>query len=150
MRYFKKDSKLPSFLPLPCYMMNYEFSSTSKIVYAKLLHLTTISAKNDWVDENGNVYVICTVSSLAHALKCSDRTVKTALLDLERFDLICRKRMGLNKPNRIYVRIPYVDLNEIYDYNEFLEVMACDTWYPPTYFPPGICFGSYKTDNLHS
>lgn len=65
-----------------------------------------LSQKSGWVSEDGNVYVIYTIKQMANDLDRSERTVKTALRELENAGLITRIRQGWNQANRIFLQIP--------------------------------------------
>lgn len=65
-----------------------EQSINAKLLYALLLNRTMLSQKSGWVSEDGNVYVIYTIKQMANDLNRSERTVKTALCELENAGLI--------------------------------------------------------------
>ena len=69
-----------------------EHSINAKLLYALLLNRTMLSQKSGWVSEDGNVYVIYTIKQMANDLDRSERTVKTALRELENAGLITRVR----------------------------------------------------------
>ena len=77
-----------------------------KLLYGLLLNRTMLSQKSGWVSEDGNVYVIYTIKQMANDLDRSERTVKTALRELENAGLITRVRQGWNQANRIFLQIP--------------------------------------------
>ena len=52
------------------------------------------------------MYVIYTIKQMANDLDRSERTVKTALRELENTGLITRVRQGWNQANRIFLQIP--------------------------------------------
>lgn len=79
-------------------------SSDAKTVYGILLDRVSLSAKNGWVDEEGRVYVYMTVSSIEEAMGCAHQKACGLLSELEEFGLIERKKQGLGKPDRIYVK----------------------------------------------
>lgn len=83
-----------------------EQSINAKLLYALLLNRTMLSQKSGWVSEDGNVYVIYTIKQMANDLNRSERTVKTALCELENAGLITRVRQGWNQANRIFLQIP--------------------------------------------
>ena len=58
------------------------------------------------MSEDGNVYVTYTIKQMADDLDRSERTVKTALRELENAGLITRVRQGWNQANRIFLQIP--------------------------------------------
>lgn len=87
-------------------MLTGEYSINAKLLYGLLLNRTTLSQKSDWVSEDGNMYVIYTIKQMANDLDRSERTVKTALRELENTGLITRVRQGWNQANRIFLQIP--------------------------------------------
>lgn len=78
-------------------------NSDSKILYGFLLNRLTLSAKNNWVDEEGNVFLIFTRKEVQELLGLSDKTVTKAFKQLKGCKLIYEKKQGANKPNLIYV-----------------------------------------------
>ena len=88
-----------------------DLGETAKLVYIVLLDRARISqAKGGWTDENGNVFIYYPIRDLAESVHKSEMSVKTALAALEDHALILRKRQGVGKANRIYVKLP-VDRN---------------------------------------
>ena len=83
-----------------------EHSINAKLLYALPLNRTMLSQKSGWVSEDGNVYVIYTIKQMANDLNRSERTVKTALCELENPGLLTRVRQGLTKANRLFLQIP--------------------------------------------
>lgn len=64
-----------------------------------------LSAKNGWVDELGRVYIIFTIEEIKSSLGCAEKKAVKLLNELEnKCGLIERKRIGLGKPNYIYVK----------------------------------------------
>ena len=80
-----------------------KLSSDSKILYGFLLNRLTLSAKNNWFDENGNIYLIFTRKEVQNLLNLSDKTVTKAFKQLADCNLIYEKKRGSTKPNYIYV-----------------------------------------------
>ncbi len=78
-------------------------NSDSKILYGFLLNRLTLSAKNNWADEKGNVFLIFTRKEVQELLGLSDKTVTKAFKQLKNCKLIYEKKQGANKPNLIYV-----------------------------------------------
>ena len=106
MIFFKKNTPLPPFVPLPRFMIASEYSINAKLLYGLLLNRTLLSQKSGWVSEDGNVYVIYTIKQMADDLNRSERTVKNALSELENAGLIIRVRQGWNRANRIFLQLP--------------------------------------------
>ena len=77
-------------------------SSDSKLLYGFILDRFTLSIKNNWQDENGNVYLIFTRKDIQKLFHLSDKTVTKAFKKLVQCNLIYEKKQGRNKPNLIY------------------------------------------------
>lgn len=93
----------------PLYKDN--LNSDSKLLYGFLLDRMSLSAKNNWCDENGNIYLIFTRKEVQEKLGLCDRTVTKAFKQLTNAKLIYEKRQGANKPNLIYVgKIQHIDI----------------------------------------
>ena len=74
-------------------------------MYGILLDRVPLSAKNGWIDEQGRVYIICTIEEIMEDMNCGNKKAIQLLSDLEeKVGLIERKRQGLGKPNLIYVK----------------------------------------------
>ena len=88
-----------------------DLSETAKLVYIVLFDRARVSqVKGGWADEHGNVFIYYPIRDLAESVHKSEMSVKTALAALEDHALILRKRQGVGKANRIYVKLP-VDRN---------------------------------------
>ena len=80
-------------------------STEAKTLYGILLDRMNLSAKNNWIDEEGRVYIIFTVDEIMEALGCAEQKAIKLLSELDtKAGLIERKRQGLGKPNLIYVK----------------------------------------------
>lgn len=65
----------------------------------------SLSARNDWLDEQGRVYIVFTVEEIMESLACGNKKAVGLLRELEvGAGLIERRRQGLGKPNLIYVK----------------------------------------------
>ena len=106
------DTALPAYMAYPKFLLEMiDLSETAKLVYIVLLDRARISQAIDgWTDENGNVFIYYPIRDLAESVHKSEMSVKTALAALEDHALILRKRQGVGKANRIYVKLP-VDRN---------------------------------------
>ena len=80
-----------------------KLNSDSKILYALLLDRLTLSQKNNWHDEHGNVYLIFTRQEVQEKLCLSEKTVQKAFKQLSESNLILEKRQGLGRPNLIFI-----------------------------------------------
>lgn len=82
-------------------------SCEAKVLYGLMLDRMGLSIKNRWFDEEDRVYIIFTVEEIMDLLGCArQKAIKNiAELDTEKgIGLIEKKRLGLGKPNVIYVK----------------------------------------------
>lgn len=80
-----------------------KMSSDSKLLYAILKDRFDLSLRNNWVDDDGNIYFIFTVAEIGEMLGCGKDKVIKLKRELKKYDLIEEVRQGLNKPNLIYL-----------------------------------------------
>ena len=78
-------------------------SSDSKLLYALLLDRLSVSMKNNWFDEYGNIYLIFSRKEAEELLNVSDKTITKAFKQLSDVKLIYEKRQGFKRNNIIYV-----------------------------------------------
>ena len=83
-----------------------KLSDSSKIAYCMFRDRFELSKMNNWIDENGNVYLIFTTKDLCELLNCGTQKVTKIKKELESVNLLEQERMGLNKPNKIYILEP--------------------------------------------
>lgn len=79
----------------------------AKVLYALMLDRLALSKKNNWIDQDGNVYIFFTMQEAMRLLNVGhEKAVKLfAMLDQEKgVGLIRRKKLGQGKPAMIYVK----------------------------------------------
>lgn len=79
-------------------------STDAKTLYGILLDRMSLSVKNEWFDKKGRVFIIFTIEDVKRTLRCADNKATRLLRELEKFDLIERKRRGQGKPCLVYVK----------------------------------------------
>ncbi|NSG11819.1 replication initiator protein A [Blautia producta] len=82
-------------------------SCEAKVLYGLLLDRMSLSIKNRWFDEKDRVYIVFTVEEIAELLNCGTQKAVKLLKELDTdkgIGLIEKKRLGLGKPNVIYVK----------------------------------------------
>ena len=82
-------------------------SCEAKVLYGLMLDRMGLSVKNRWMDDQGRAYIIFRVEEVMELLGCGrQKAVKSiAELDTEKgIGLIEKKRLGLGRPNVIYVK----------------------------------------------
>ena len=110
--FYNRDAERFSFYKIPKLFFEEEIfrklSSDAKLLYAILLDRTGLSFKSGWVDKENRVYIICTINEIQLLMNCSN---KKAIKTLDELDgnrggigLIEKARLGLGKPNIIYVK----------------------------------------------
>lgn len=95
-----------SFFIVPKAIEKYNISNDAIMLYARMLDLSKLSEKNNWIDNNGQVYIIFTIEKIKQVLKCGKTKAIKLLNELRNplVGLIKTVRRGLNKPNLIYVK----------------------------------------------
>ena len=79
-------------------------STEGKVLYGLLLDRVSLSMENGWIDDEGRVYIIFTLTSIRQAMSCAEKSAIKYLTELEEFGLIERIRQGFGKPALIYVK----------------------------------------------
>ena len=97
--YLRPNMPLPQYLPYARFLLDADLSHTAKMLYTLLLDRATLSQKNNWVDDQGRIYVIYPLSNLAKDLDCCISSVTRAFTELEKTDLAERVRYGFSKPS---------------------------------------------------
>lgn len=105
-KYMYQHTKLPSYLPMPRFLMNVPISSTAKLLYTQLLGKAQLSQKNGWLDTQGRVYFIYPIHQMAVDMDKSVTTIKDALRDLVAAQLLEKIPEGRGRPNRLYLLFP--------------------------------------------
>ena len=97
--------KLPKILFIDEKLKN--LSPEAKILYSILCDLTSLSSKNGWIDENGNIYVRYSVKKTGETLGCKKDKAMKILAELEGIGgtgLIRRKKQGQGNSDMIFVK----------------------------------------------
>ena len=82
-------------------------SCEAKVLYGLMLDRMSLSLKNRWFDEEDRVYIIFTVEEIAELLNCGTQKAVKLIKELDSsqgIGLIEKKRLGLGRPNVIYVK----------------------------------------------
>lgn len=81
-----------------------KLSTEGKVLYGLLLDRVSLSIENQWIDDNGRVYIIYTLAAICAALRCSEKSAIKYMAELEDIGLVERIRQGFGKPTLIYVK----------------------------------------------
>mgnify|MGYP003361854397 FL=1 len=109
--FYNREAERFNFLKVPEILVDGEafrgLSAEAIILYSMLLKRTGMSFKNNWIDKEGRVFIYFTVEEI---MKRRNISKPTAIKTLDELDvkkgigLIERVRLGLGKPNVIYVK----------------------------------------------
>ena len=117
--FYGRDAESFKFIRLPIVLIEDErfkgLSIEAKVLYSMCLSRASLSYKNNWIDENGRVYIYFTIEETGQQLACGKNKSISLMQDLEKFGLIKKRRMGQGNPTKIYVK----DFMSIFRKEEF-------------------------------
>lgn len=108
--FYNREAKRFNFLKVPEILVDGEafkgLSAEAIILYSMLLKRTGMSFKNNWIDKEGRVFIYFNVEEIMRRNISKPTAIKTLNeLDTKKgIGLIERVRLGLGKPNVIYVK----------------------------------------------
>ena len=113
-KYNLSQVKTERFYQLPKYLFEDAYfkkmSAEAKIMYALLKDRFELSIQNEWVDKNNNIYFIFSNKHLCEYLGYAEQKIIKLKKELVNFNLLTQERVGLNKPNRLYLLKPNYDI----------------------------------------
>lgn len=113
-KYNLSQVKTERFYQLPKYLFEDTYfkkmSAEAKIMYALLKDRFELSIQNEWVDKNNNIYFIFSNKHLCEYLGYAEQKIIKLKKELVNFNLLTQERVGLNKPNRLYLLKPNYDV----------------------------------------
>ncbi|MDE6600972.1 MAG: replication initiator protein A [Lachnospiraceae bacterium] len=117
--YFRgMEAEQYSFYRIPKMLFTVEcfrgLSCEAKVLYGLMLDRMGLSIKNRWFDEEDRVYIVFTVEEIAEMMDCGTQKAVKLVKELDAdkgIGLIEKKRLGLGKPNVIYVK-NFMTVNE--------------------------------------
>ncbi|EOK35865.1 replication initiator protein A, partial [Enterococcus faecalis] len=115
------ETKFFQFPQILLYGDNYKhLSDSAKLGYMVLRDRLDYSLKNNWIDEENNVYFIFTNKELKTLFNWSNDKLNKVKKDLEKAGLLYQKNMGFdpvkrkNIPNRLYLADLEVTAKDVY------------------------------------
>ena len=81
-----------------------DLSNDSKMAYAILKNRLILSIKNNWLDNDGAVYIFYTWDKLSEVMNISRRKIADTINQLKEHNLIDVVRQGRGLPEKIYVK----------------------------------------------
>ena len=79
-------------------------SITAKVLYALLRDRMKLSERNQWADDNGEIFLLFTQEEIQSVLQISHPTCVKAMKQLQAYGLIDVIRQGVQRPNKVYIR----------------------------------------------
>ena len=96
-----------------------DLSNDSKLAYAILKNRLILSIKNNWLDNDGAVYIFYTWDKLSEVMNISRRKIADTINQLKEHNLIDVVRQGRGLPAKIYVKKLKPNTNA--SRNDFIE-----------------------------
>ncbi|MDO4301983.1 MAG: replication initiator protein A [Clostridia bacterium] len=106
-------------------------SAEAKILYGLMLDRMSLSRKSNWLDNENRVYIIFRNEEVKTQLCCGNDKASKLFAELEKYNLISRKKRGQGHPSLIFVKNIYssVSNDENADVND--EDVDSDNEYVP-------------------
>ena len=131
--YYGKEAEQFTFFRIPKTLFtDHTFKSLSvdaKVLYGILLDRMSLSMKNNWLDEENRVYIIYPIEEIAETFGCGTQKATKILQELDDkkgIGLVEKKRLGLGKPNILYVKNFIVNRLENEEKNQSSEITNQD------------------------
>lgn len=106
--YYGNEAEQYSFFRIPKTLFtdsNFKnLSVEAKVLYGILLDRMSLSIKNKWLDEENKVYIIYTIEEIMESLNWGRNKSIKVMKEIEEIGLLEKKRLGLGKPNLLYVK----------------------------------------------
>ena len=106
--YYGREAEQFAFYQVPKFLFKDErfkkLSSDAKILYGIMLDRMQLSVKNRWFDEHNRVYIYYTTVNIMEDLGWAKEKCFKVVAELKESGLIEKKRQGLGKPDKIFVK----------------------------------------------
>ena len=91
----------------------FNMSAMAKLMYLILLDRNSLSVKNKWIDDKKRKYILFKQTEIGKFMGIKEtKTVRKYLNELEKNELLERKRQGLNEPDKLYLKHPEIEENQ--------------------------------------
>lgn len=124
--YYGREAEQFAFYQVPKFLFKDErfkkLSSDAKILYGIMLDRMSLSVKNRWFDEYNRVYIYYTTANIMEDLGCAKEKCTKVVGELKEIGLIEKKRQGLGKPDKIFVKNFISGYEKEGDYSQNPEV----------------------------
>ncbi|RIM76818.1 replication protein [Staphylococcus xylosus] len=88
-----------------------KLSDSAKVTYGILNDRVSLSIKNNWIDQNGDIYFIFTNENLQEVLDKSKNTITKIKKELQEVGLLEQVKTGFNRPNKLYLHEIETNIN---------------------------------------
>ena len=95
-----------------------KMSSDAKLTYALLYDRLSLSKQNNWINGDGEVYLVYTRQAVADDLGITYKKAMAAFKELKENNLIIDKQCGRGMPNYIFIVKPELSVKEAKAYND--------------------------------
>ena len=109
--YYGKEADQFTFFRIPKILFTdkvfKKLSVDAKVLYGILLDRMNLSMKNKWLDEKNRVFIVYPIEEIAETFGCGTQKATKILQELDEkkgIGLVEKKRLGLGKPNILYVK----------------------------------------------
>ena len=119
-----------------------DLGDKAKLMYMLLFDRRTLSIKNKWYDDDGQIYMYFTNEQFMKELNCANGSVVKAKKELAQVGLLKETRQGMNKPNRLYITG--------YSKTEFQGVQKLDVGHSKTEFQGVQKLDGINTNNINT
>lgn len=103
-----------------------KMSSDAKLTYALLYDRLSLSKQNNWINGDGEVYLIYTRQAIADDLGITYKKAMAAFKELKENNLIIDKQCGRGMPNYIFIVKPELSVKEAKEYNDTDNARSAD------------------------
>lgn len=119
-----------------------DLGDKAKLMYMLLFDRRTLSIKNKWYDDDGQIYMYFTNEQFMKELNCANGSVVKAKKELAQVGLLKETRQGMNKPNRLYITG--------YSKTKFQGVQKLDVGHSKTEFQDVQKLDGINTNNINT
>ena len=106
--FYPQENENFTFLRVPKFLFESEkykrLSGDCVLLYSLMLDRVGLSRQNNWIDEQGRVYIYFTIDEIMATFKYAKEKAVNLLSILCEHGLAEKKRQGLGKPNIIYLK----------------------------------------------
>ena len=106
--FYENEVEEYSYINIPRVLMTKaayrNLSSDAKVIYGMLLDRLALAVKYDWIDDEGQAYIIYLQEELQRDMNMSKRKVIETLQELESIGLIERIQRGARQADVIYLK----------------------------------------------